>query len=161
MEREYRRTVRAPADVTLEAIDAAAEMWNAAWETAPDGGRLHLPVLAGIRRGRVLGRIRVRESGSSTEVVLEVEHSEYELNRPATVFLVLGALGALVMLLLPFFPVQLAGLMPLSLILLLGAWLVVASRLRSASPVEFLDTVAELVEDDDPEAPEIAAPPGG
>ena len=157
MEREHRRTVRAPANVTLEAIDAAAEMWNAAWEAAPDGGRLHLPVLAGIRRGRVLAQVRVSESESSTEIVIAVEHEEYELNRPATVFLVLGALGALVMLLVPFFPAELADLLPLSLILLLGAWLVVASRLRSASPEEFLDTVAELCED---EAPQVTAPGG-
>ncbi len=133
---------------TIEAIGAAAEMWDAAWEARPSGGRLHLPVLAGIRRGRVLADVEVRATATGSEIAFRIDHDEYEVNRPALLFLVLGALGGLVTILLPLYPKQLIAFLPLSIVFLLGAWLLVASRVRTAGPTDFLDTVAELAEPD-------------
>ncbi len=43
--------------------------------------------------------------------------------------------------------------LPLAVVLLLGSWLLVASRLRTAGARDFLETVAELAEaDGDPDA---------
>ncbi len=123
-------------------------MWNAAWEAKPGGGRLHLPVLAGIRRGRLLARAEVRSSSNGSTVQLHVEHAEYEINRPAVLFLALGAVGGLVTVLWPLFPERMINFLPLAVVLLLGAWLLVASRLRTAGAQDFLDTVAELAESD-------------
>ena len=136
-------------DDTLAALATAAEYWNAAWEPGPAGGKLFLPVLAGIRRGRILARVEVRSTRDTSEIRLTVEHAEYEVNRPALLFLVLGALGGLLTLILPLYPKQLIAFLPLALVLLLGAWLLVASRVRNAGPRDFLDTVAELAEMDE------------
>lgn len=146
MEQELKQDVEASPDEALEAVAVAAEMWSAAWEAKPGGGRLHLPVLAGIRRGRLLAGVEVRATPAGSEVQLHVEQTEYEVNRPAVLFLVLGALGGLVTVLLPLFPKQLINFLPLAIVLLVGAWLLVASRLRTAGPRDFLDTVVELVE---------------
>lgn len=146
MEQDLRQQVRATPDETLAALGEAAEEWNAAWEAAAGGGRLHLPVLAGIRRGRVLARVEVRAAAGGSEIRLQVEHAEYEINRPALLFLVLGALGGLITVLWPLYPEQMIDFLPLAVVLLLGAWLLVASRVRTASAHDFLDTVAELAE---------------
>ena len=129
---------------TLAAIDEAAELWNAAWELKPSGGRLHLPILAGIRRGRLLTDVDVVEIPTGSSIRLAVESVEYEVNRPALFFLVMGALGALLVLLWPLAPGALARFIPFALVMMVGAWLLVASRLRSAGVDDFLDTVAEL-----------------
>lgn len=124
-------------------------MWNAAWEAGSKGGRLLLPVLAGIRRGRVLARLSVVPSGDGSEIRLDVEEEEYEVNRPAALFLVLGAIGGLVTILWPLAPEQMLDFLPLAVVFLLGSWLLVASRLRTAGPRDFLDTVAELADSDE------------
>lgn len=148
MEQDLEQGVQAPPDRTLEAIGEAAEMWNAAWEAGSGGGRLHLPVLAGVRRGRVLARVEVEPTTDGSQVRLEIERVEYEVNRPAVLFLVLGAVGGLVTILWPLYPDQMINFLPLAVVLLIGAWLLVASRLRTAGPRDFLDTVAEVAEGD-------------
>ncbi len=147
MDQELRQEVEASPDDSLAALGTAAEQWNAAWEASPQGGKLHLPVLAGIRRGRVLARVEVQAAASGSEIRLTVEHAEYEVNRPALLFLILGALGGLITVLWPLFPEQMIGFLPLAVVMLLGAWLLVASRVRTAGPQDFLDTVAELAEE--------------
>lgn len=145
-DQELIQPIDAPPDEALAAVGLAAEMWSAAWEEAPGGGRLHLPVLAGIRHGRLLARVEVRERAGGSEVRLQVDHADYEVNRPAVFFLALGAAGGLITILLPLYPKQLIAFLPLAVVLLLGAWLLVASRVRSAGPQDFLDMVAELAE---------------
>ncbi len=147
MQQELRQRVTASPAEVLAAIDRAAESWNAAWEPASGGGRLHLPVLAGIRRGRLLAHLEVRSTPDGSEIQLRIEQSEYEVHRPAVFFLALGAAGGLVTIIWPLFPDQMIDFLPLAVVLLLGAWLLVASRLRTAGAQDFLDTVAELVED--------------
>lgn len=159
MEPDLRQSVAASPARTLAALSDAAEIWSAAWEAGSDGGRLHLPVLAGIRRGRVLARVEVvgevvggpesRGAGDDvgSEIRLYIEESEYEVNRPAAVFLVLGALGGLVTVIWPLFPERMINFLPLAVVFLLGSWLLVASRLRTAGPRDFLETAAEIAEE--------------
>ncbi len=125
-------------------------MWSAAWQAEPAGGRLHLPVLAGVRRGQVLARVEVEETPAGSEMRLEVEREEYAVNHSAVLFLSLGALGALSLILWPLAPARIAGFVPLGLVFMIGAWLLVASRLRTAGPEDFLETVAELAEYEEP-----------
>lgn len=146
--REFRAEVGATPTQTLRAVDQAAEMWDAAWEAAPYGGRLHLPVLAGIRRGSILFRVEAKRSASGTDLTLRVEDSAYEINRGAALFLAVGAMGGISAVLWPLYPERLLPFVPLGLVMAIGAWLLIVSRLRSAGPEDFLDTVAELAEDD-------------
>ena len=143
----FQRDVRSSRESTLEALAEAAELWSAAWEAHPGGGRLHLPLLASVRCGRLLSDVEVTETGSGSSIRLHVESLDYRVNRAALFFLVMGALGALVVLLWPLAP-ALGGLVPFGVVMMIGAWLLVASRVRSAGPEDFLDTVAEIAEGD-------------
>jgi len=144
----FRAEIQATPAQTLAALDEAAEMWDAVWEAAPNGGRLHLPVLAGIRQGSVVARVEAKKSSAGTDLTLDVEDSAYRVNRPAAVFLSLGALGGIAAVAWPIYPEKLLPFVPLGLVMAIGAWLLVVSRLRTAGPDDFLDTVAELAEDD-------------
>lgn len=146
MEIEIQRHVQADRENAIAALDEAAELWNAAWEASPTGGRLHLPVLAGIRRGRVLADVEVVEDATGCTIHLRSQSTDYEVNRPALVLLVMGAVGGLVTVIVPFAPIRLLGFLPLGIVMMIGAWLLVASRLRYDDPKEFLEVVAEIAE---------------
>lgn len=146
--REFHAEIEATPTRTLAAVDQAAEIWDAAWEAAPRGGRLHLPVLAGIRRGSILFRVEAKRGGAGTHLTLRVEDSAYEINRGAALFLAVGALGGISAVLWPLYPERLLPFVPLGLVMAIGAWLLIVSRLRSAGPEDFLDTVAEIAEED-------------
>jgi hypothetical protein len=146
--REYHAEIQATPTRTLAAVDQAAEMWDAAWEAAPYGGRLHMPALAGIRGGSILLRVEATRSDAGTDLVLKVEDSAYRINRGAALFLLVGALGGISAVFWPLFPERLLPFVPLGLVMAIGAWLLIVSRLRSAGPQDFLDTVAELAEED-------------
>lgn len=137
-------------------MEEAVKAWDAAWESTPGGGKVHLPVLAGIRRGRVLGRIDVLEIVDGSCVRLTIENEEYEVNRPALFMLLLGTLGGLLTVIWPLNPERLLALVPVGLVFLVGAWLLVVSRLRTAGIEDFLDTVAEIavIEAQNNEVPE-------
>lgn len=141
MAREYRREVPLPAGPALGAVAKAAEDWGAGWQPEGSGGRLTLPVSAGVRRGVLSGRLRIEPDAPGSLAVLEIDDAHYRVNWPAVVVLGLGALGGLLATLWPFFP-SLIGWLPLAAVLALVAWLLVASRLRSAGPEDFLDLVA-------------------
>ena len=136
-------------EAVLSALAGTAEEWGAEWTPQGDGGRLYLPVLAGLRRGLMEGRVRVRSSGSSTRLILEAETTHWRVHRAAAAVLVMGLLGALPVLLWPLGTEWLA-LAPVGLVLMFLAWFMVVSRLRTAGAVEFLEAVRHRVEGPDP-----------
>ncbi len=135
----------APREV-LAAAAHAADLWGASWERAIDGGRLELPVTAGVRRGVLTGRIKVEAAGAGSRVTFSVDESRYHLNLPAVVVLAFGALGGIGTTLWPFYP-KLLAVAPFAVVLALAAWLLVVARLRSSGPEEFLALVSEMPED--------------
>ncbi len=130
-----------PADA-LVAVAATAEEWGAIWSPGPGGGRLALPVLAGLRRGVVAGPLAARPIAGGTRLTLTVESVTWRVHRTAAAVLALGALGALPVL---FWPLdeRLLALAPVGLVLLLLAWFLVVSRLRTAGADSFLEAVRE------------------
>ena len=111
-----------------------------------DGGRLYLPVVAGLRRGLLDGRVSTRASGSGTRVTLTAETTHWRVHRSAAAVLVMGLLGALPVLLWPLGNEFLA-LAPVGLVLMFLAWFMVVSRLRTAGGAEFLEAVRARVEE--------------
>jgi hypothetical protein len=79
---------------------------------------------------------------------MDVEQEEFQLNHGAVFVLLCGAIGGIAVMLWPIWPPLLA-LAPIGAVLAILAWLMVASRLRSAGVEEFFALVAS-----DPEAPE-------
>lgn len=143
---EYLFRLEAPPARVHAALRGAAEAWGAGWEGAIDGGSLALPVVSGLRRGVLGGRVSLRSAGQGCQVRFEVEESHFRVNRPAAFILVMGALGGLCIVFWPFFPVLL-GIAPVAVVLAFAAWLLVASRLRHSGPEDFFELVRRLVED--------------
>lgn len=106
------------------------------------GGRLRVPVNAGLRQGVVSARLWTEPTRDGVCLVVEVEDEVYRLHRPAVGIVSLGAVGALATTLWPFYP-PLLGFAPIAAVLALSAWFLVNSRLRSASLHEFLDLVVD------------------
>jgi len=125
----------------LAAVEAAAEDWGADWQAGVSGGRIELPVSAGLRHGRVTGRIDVSSGhGGETEVSFRPERSDYWVWTPAVVVLVLAVAGAATTVLWPFYP-RLLPVAPFGAILALGAWFLVITRLQNRGAEEFLELV--------------------
>lgn len=141
----------APAKV-LAAAEEVARQWGADWERM-DGvetaARLGLPVIAGIRRGHLVGRLSFRPQERGSEVSFAVEEAHYAVNRSAAVVLVIGGVGAVLAMLWPFFPVLL-GIAPFAAIMAVAAWLLVVSRLRSSGIEEYLGQVRDRCEPSKP-----------
>jgi hypothetical protein len=132
----------APPKAVLAAVTRAASDWGADWSPATDGGRLHLPVVAGLRRGLLTGRLEAR---GGTRITLHTETTLWRVHRSAAAILVLGALGALPVILWPLRE-DLLALAPAGLVLMFLAWFMVVSRLRSAGADEFLEAVRDRLE---------------
>jgi len=132
-------TEAVPAD-TLSLLGAVAEDWGGRWQSNAWGGRLELPVRAGLRRGVVLGQVRVEAQPRGARIRFDTEEEHYSVHWQAVVILLFGAAGAVAAMLWPFYP-QLLGLAPLGIVLSLAAWFLVASRLRSSGLEEFFDAV--------------------
>jgi len=130
-----------PPDQAVLALGRTAEDWGAEFERNGMGGTLHLPVIAGIRRGLVTGPVEVQPAGSGSRVVFRPEQSIYYVQTAAVVILLLSAFGAVLTFLWPFFP-KLLPVAPFGAVLALGGWFLVVSRLRSSGPEEFLAAVA-------------------
>lgn len=129
----------------LAALAAAAEDWGAEWAPEAGGGRLYLPVVAGLRRGLLSGRVEARAgAGGRTRLTLVAETTHWRVHRSAAAVLVLGAAGALPVLLWPLSP-RLLALAPVGLVMMFLAWFMVVSRLRSAGGAEFLEAVGVLL----------------
>lgn len=150
---DFRVSIALSAEESLHAVERAAEVWGADWHRHGTGGRLELPVHAGVRRGTITARLSTepqaqREApgeGHCTVLVVQVESSHYRLQTAAVSILAIGGLGALALTLWPLYPPLLA-LAPLALIFVVVAWLFVASRLQNSGVEEFLDLVASAGE---------------
>jgi hypothetical protein len=164
----YSARVAAPAAEVLTAIKDAAEDWGASWEAsdagASAGGSLHLPVIAGLRRGFQEGRVTVEEGAgdAARSVLFEVERQSYRLWTPAIALLLVAAWGGVLSVIWPFWP-HLLPYVPIGLVLAFSAWFLIVPRLRHEGAEEFLGMVsayaegAEGPEDEpgaDPETPQ-------
>lgn len=160
--KEFRTRVDLDVEPSLAAVEHAAELWGAVWRRSGTGGRLELPVQAGLRQGVVTATVSTEvvsgtgagngagdgadraadtDTGDSTTLVVRIESSDYHLQTGAVTILGIGGLGCLPLILWPLYP-KLLALAPVSLILIVVAWLVVASRLQNSGVEEFLDMVA-------------------
>lgn len=143
---DQRVSVALDAEKTLTAIEHAAELWGAHWNRLGTGGRIELPVHAGVRRGVVSGRLWTEPERTGTTVIFRVESSVYSLKSGAVSILGVGGLGALALTLWPLYPPLLA-VAPLALVFSVLAWLLIASRLQNAGVEDFLKLVASGGED--------------
>lgn len=136
------RRLHTPAEpeLALAAVAEAAEDWGGSWERQGTGGRLRLPVQAGLRHGVLdVAVATAGAAGGGTEASFTEEAAAWRVHRPAAGLLFVALVGSLACVLWPFFP-ALVPLAPMGLVLGVGAWLVVLSRLRHQG-------LAELVED--------------
>lgn len=137
--------VAADRETVLHAVGEAAEAWGAEWHRSGTSGRVALPVQAGVRHGFVEGALTATETGRGTRLQLLAERSDYRVHGSSVMILVFGALGALLTVVVPLFP-DLIGLVPVGLFLMIGAWLLVAARVRHKSAREFLEMVRDIAE---------------
>jgi hypothetical protein len=136
-----------PPEQALSALRQTAEDWGAHLQPGDTGSvdaagsRLHLPVVAGIRRGLVSGPVEVQPAEGGSRVVFRPEQSVYYVQTPSVMILILSVAGAALTVLWPFYP-QLMPVAPFGAIIALGGWFLVVSRLRTSGPDEFLTAVA-------------------
>lgn len=138
----YRIELQCSEPEALELLAEASEVWGGEWHRDGRGGKLLLPINAGLRQGVVAAEARLSREGAGTRVEVTPIETEMHLNRGATGVLVFGALGGLVAMLWPFFP-DLLQIAPVAAILAVVAWLLVASRLRTHGLEEFTALVEE------------------
>lgn len=129
----------------VSAVQKTAEEWGAEFQRNGAGGQLHLPVLAGLRRGLVSGGIEVRPEAGGSRVVFRPEQSVYHVQTSAVVVLLVAVSGGILTVLWPFFP-HLLPMAAFGAILALGGWFLVITRLRTSGPDEFLEEIAAVGE---------------
>jgi hypothetical protein len=125
----------------LAAVRRTAEDWGAEFQGQDSASQLHLPVVAGIRRGLVTGTVEVQPAQGGSRVVFRPETSVYYVQTSAVMILLLAAAGGVLTFVWPFFP-KLMPVAPFGALLALGGWFLVVSRLRTSGPDEFLAAVA-------------------
>lgn len=130
-----------PPGTALVTIRQTAEDWGAEFTRQGEGGRLRLPVIAGLRRGLVAGTVTVLPTEAGSRVVFRPEETLVSVHGQSVAVLLLAAAGALVTVLWPFFP-ELMPVAPFGILLALGGWFLVISRLRNSGPEEFLEALA-------------------
>jgi hypothetical protein len=133
-----------------EALAEAALAWGAEWTSDASsvasqrsGGRLVLPVVFGLRRGVLVGRVDFEPSGDGSRIAWQLEESHLELQRASVALLTLTVLALLPALAWPFNP-KLLALLPFALVMGLLAWWLVISRLETSGPEEFFATVGTV-----------------
>lgn len=127
----------------------AADDWGGSWSGGRSGGRLELPVLAGVRHGRLGLRIELDEApDGGTRVRWELEDEHWELQGTTVVVLILAGLGCAMAVLAPFFP-RLLPLVPLGIMLGVGAWFFILARLHNAGTEEFFEHLAAASDTED------------
>ncbi|HYN19658.1 MAG TPA: hypothetical protein VE078_01765 [Thermoanaerobaculia bacterium] len=129
-------------DAALAALRRAADDWGAEVRKEDSDLRLYLPVIHGLRRGVVSGPVRVEATGEGegASVVFRLEKSDLYVQTAAVMILLISVVGAALTVLWPFFP-QLLPIAPFGVVLALGGWFLVLSRLRTSGPAEFLHMV--------------------
>lgn len=138
-----------PQATAREAVRRAAEAWGAELEGEDGGWDLVLPVIAGLRRGVVEGKLEVGAASEGSWVSFVPGESHYSLHLASVVVLLVSGVGAILSLLWPFRP-SLLPVAPFGVVLALGGWFLVLSRLRNSGPEEFLKAVELETKVDDP-----------
>lgn len=139
---------------SLNMVAMAADAWGGMWQAeGRGGGRLGLPVIAGLRRGWVAGQLTVERSGDGSRLTYRVDQGEYKVQKSAALILLVAAIGAAVTIIAPLFP-ALLSLVPLSIVLSLMAWFFVVARLRNSGPEEFFEDLARELSDGEKDASE-------
>jgi hypothetical protein len=149
---EHAVDLQIPPEGALSALRRTAEDWGAEFQPQGSGGKLHLPVVAGLRRGLVSGDVEIRPAEGGSRVVFRPESSIYYIQTASVVILLLALFGAGLTFLWPFFP-ELIAVAPFGAILALGGWFLVVSRLRTSGPEEFLAAVATSALPSEPSLP--------
>jgi hypothetical protein len=131
-----------------DAFARAAEAWGAEWSadaSGRNGGRLKLPVVFGLRRGVLVGRVDFTPEGDGARLAWKLEESHLELQRASVAILSFTVVAVLPALAWPFRP-QLIALLPFAAVMGLLAWWLVLSRLETSGPEEFFATVERPIE---------------
>ena len=139
-----------PPAEALAALRQTAEDLGAEFQADGMGGKLHLPVLAGLRRGLVSGDVEILPAPGGSRLVFRPETAVYHVQTQAVMILLFATAGGLLTVLWPFFP-GLLQVAPFGALIALGGWFLVISRLRTSGPDEFLEAVA--AREDNAEAP--------
>lgn|SRR6185369_200890 len=134
-----------PPEAALAAVGRAAETWGAELERQGLGGRLRLPIVAGLRRGLLAGPLSVEETPKGSRVVFQPDESAQAVQMAPLLLLLLAGAGGVLTILWPFYP-QLLPLSSFGAVVALGGWFLVISRLRTSGPQEFLAMVAAEAE---------------
>lgn len=144
--RELAADLPLPVGDALELVEELASSWGGELERSAAGGRLALPISAGLRHGLLEGEVSVSRLGAGgSRVELVVASERYRLHVSAVVVLLIGAAGGLFLMLAPLLIGRAAvGLLPAAFLLMLVAWFLVASRLRHRGAGEFLGALADL-----------------
>lgn len=133
---------------SLNLVAMAAEDWGGLWQAeGPSGGRLGLPVIAGLRRGWVAGQLTVEPAGDGSRLTYRIDKSDYQVQKAAALTLFVAGLGAITIIIAPLFP-ALFRLVPIGIVLSLMAWFFVIARLRNSGPEEFFEDLARGVRDE-------------
>lgn len=148
--KEHATHLEVPPDEATEVVSEAVEVWGGGLE----GDRLHLPVAAGLRHGVVRGRIRVEPEAEGSRVVFWQESSEYWLQSTSVAFLCLSAVGAILVVLWPFFPPESDWMQvaPLGAVLALAGWFLVTSRIITRDVESFFELLREVAASSAPES---------
>jgi hypothetical protein len=139
-----------PPAAALSALRQTAEDLGAEFQADGMGGKLHLPVLAGLRRGLVSGDVEILPAEGGSRLIFRPETAVYHVQTQAVMILLFATAGGLLTVLWPFFP-GLLQVAPFGALIALGGWFLVISRLRTSGPDEFLEAVA--AGNDDAKAP--------
>jgi hypothetical protein len=137
---EHRIALAVPPAAALAAVGRAAAAWGAEWAPDGGGGSLRLPVIAGLRRGLVSGRLEAQPAGEGSAVAFTPESADHFLHAASVAILLFAVAGALLTVLWPFVP-SFMPVAPFGAILALGGWFLVVSRLHTSGPDEFLKAV--------------------
>ncbi len=125
------------------ALAAAAAEWGAEWRSdgaGREGGRLVLPVVFGLRRGVLIGRVEFEPAGDGARISWNLEETHLHVQRASVAVLVFAVVALLPALAWPFQP-QLMALLPFAVVMGLLAWWLVLSRLETSGPEEFFATL--------------------
>lgn len=139
MNRHLVTVALAPEEAAAALARAAAE-WGAEWEGDERGGRLVLPVVFGLRRGVLVGRVEIAREGGKSRLTWQIEESHLEVQRAAVGVLAGAAIVLVPALAWPFHP-PLMALLPFAAVIGLLAYWLVLSRLRTSGPEEFFATL--------------------
>lgn len=129
-----------PPPAALAALRRTAEDLGAELQTEGASTKLHLPVLAGLRRGLISGEVEILPTQAGSRLIFRPETAVYHVQTQAVMVLLLATAGGLLTLVWPFVP-GLLQIAPFGAVIALGGWFLVVSRLRTSGPDEFLAAV--------------------